>query len=85
VLQFLQAAARRPRVLSELEEERERNEFFLLMREIDQARHETRPADVGPRQRRSAEERNDEAVEGFVGAEAARGLFNKKQKRRGNR
>jgi hypothetical protein len=59
-IKFIQLAMTRPPANSALEEERDRNEFYLLMREIDQARHEQHPANVGPRQRRSLEERSRE-------------------------
>jgi hypothetical protein len=63
-MKFLQQAATRPPAGSALEEERDRYEFYLFMREIDQARHEQDPVNVGPTERRSSEERNREAVAG---------------------
>lgn len=82
-IKFVQLAMTRPPANSALEEERDRREFYLLMREIDQARHEQHPVNVGPSQRRSLEERNRELVIPYTDAVTA--ATSNKRKRRKSR
>lgn len=84
-MKFIQLAMTRPPANSALEEERDRNEFYLLMREIDQARHEQHPANVGVSQRRSLEERNRELTAAVFSAEATATATPNQRKRRKSR